>query len=54
MFEILFEINYTTFQRFGDSKIIFKEINIIQQGSVILIRSDSKDIYNDAKYLFFK
>ncbi len=42
---------------FGDIKIFLfflKEINIVQQEGIKLIKSESKDIYNITKHFYFK
>ncbi len=44
---ILFSLEIITFQMFGVSNFFLKDINtFIQQGCIVLIKSDSEDIYN--------
>jgi len=41
-------------QKFGTDSFFLKNKTIIQQGSIKLIKSNSKDIYNVPKDFYFK
>ncbi len=45
----------TTVKRFGVRRMFFKEINnFMHQGLILLIKSDTKDIYNFTKVSYIK